>query len=290
MGNRWGQIAEHLPGRTENSVKNRFFSALRRVQRAVGNGCSTDAAAGLLFSYAKRDAMASTSSTSPAPSSAGAPSSLPAPALPLPPSQQAQALPQPQPPLAQPMMMVPVPGMPGVHMPVAMMTPQQMAAMGASGGMGPLGMGMALGMQVPGGMGGLGGNSGASLSSSMASMLGKKPGGGGVQYEDPLIRLVGERKKAGQSLQGSYGESYRGVPKKRLPPSCSLLPTASGLSPLSFPIIPSASFPLYPRRAACGGPLLGAAAAQRTEAAQRDRAHYARNAHVFVVVQQQYAR
>lgn len=50
LGNRWADISRHMPGRTESSVKNRYYSALRRVQRA-GKGTADDAA-NLLARYA----------------------------------------------------------------------------------------------------------------------------------------------------------------------------------------------------------------------------------------------
>lgn len=36
FGNRWVVIAEHLPSRSDNAVKNRFYSGLRRLARAQG--------------------------------------------------------------------------------------------------------------------------------------------------------------------------------------------------------------------------------------------------------------
>ena len=35
MGNKWAQIAKKLPGRTDNNVKNFFYSSLRRAIRKV---------------------------------------------------------------------------------------------------------------------------------------------------------------------------------------------------------------------------------------------------------------
>jgi len=56
LGNSWTAISSCLPGRHESSVKNRYYSALRRVERAFR--CSPEAAAGMLSSYARNSATA----------------------------------------------------------------------------------------------------------------------------------------------------------------------------------------------------------------------------------------
>lgn len=35
-GNKWTVIAEHLPGRTDNAIKNYFYSTIRRSLRRMG--------------------------------------------------------------------------------------------------------------------------------------------------------------------------------------------------------------------------------------------------------------
>ena len=36
FGNKWKLIAEKLPGRTDNSIKNHFYSTIRRSLRRIG--------------------------------------------------------------------------------------------------------------------------------------------------------------------------------------------------------------------------------------------------------------
>lgn len=35
MGNRWASIAREMPGRTDNNIKNFFYSSLRRALRQI---------------------------------------------------------------------------------------------------------------------------------------------------------------------------------------------------------------------------------------------------------------
>ncbi|RYG41343.1 hypothetical protein EON68_03180, partial [archaeon] len=51
MGNAWVEIARHLPGRNDGRVKNRYYSALRRIQRAYT--CTQEEAADILAAYTR---------------------------------------------------------------------------------------------------------------------------------------------------------------------------------------------------------------------------------------------
>lgn len=50
LGNKWSVISKELPGRTENAVKNRWHTLIRRGKKALGmQGCSTNTIANFLL-------------------------------------------------------------------------------------------------------------------------------------------------------------------------------------------------------------------------------------------------
>ena len=55
LGNKWSTISRKLTGRPENSVKNRFMSALRRSGMGGGEEEGEAAQAGLLFRYIEEE-------------------------------------------------------------------------------------------------------------------------------------------------------------------------------------------------------------------------------------------
>ena len=66
LGNRWSAISRSLPGRPENSVKNRFMSALRRSgMGGVDEGGEAAQVGGLLFRYIEDEARPKLTSAPP---------------------------------------------------------------------------------------------------------------------------------------------------------------------------------------------------------------------------------